>query len=79
MLACAYPNLAAELARKNMSYSSLAGRMGCTPTTMGLKLSGKSPITLAECRNIRDIVDETKSITLDYLFTTTAEPPEETD
>ena len=79
MLACVYPNLAAELARKNMTYGALAGHMGCTPTTMGLKLAGKSPITLAECRNIRDILDDTKAITLDYLFATTSEPPEETD
>lgn len=68
MSLCIFPNLAAEIARKKMTQGSLATHVGVTQTTLGLKLQGKAPITLSECRKIRNAIDETGKISLDYLF-----------
>ena len=37
-----YPNLEAEIARAGTTRKSLSEKLGVTPTTLSLKLSGKS-------------------------------------
>lgn len=61
-----FPNLNAELARRQMKRSELANEINMRPTTLSYKLNGKSPITLIECIDIRNAID--KSLTIDYLF-----------
>lgn len=63
-----FPNLYAEMARRKITQVSLAGKIGRTPTTVSMKLSGKAPISLAECVEIKNAIDETLSV--DYLFAT---------
>jgi transcriptional regulator with XRE-family HTH domain len=63
-----FPNLYAEMARRKITQVALAEKIGRTPTTVSLKLSGKSPISLAECVEIKNAIDETLSV--DYLFST---------
>lgn len=63
-----YPNLEAELARRKITKRSIAKKIHKTPTTLSLKLSGKAKLTLPECIEIRDALDE--SLQLDYLFAT---------
>ena len=63
-----FPNLYAEMARRKITQVSLAERVGRTPTTMSLKLRGEAPLTLAECVEIKNAIDETLSV--DYLFST---------
>lgn len=70
MSLCIFPNLAAELARNNMTQGTLASKAGVTPTTLSLKLQGKSIFTLPECKTIRDAIDPGKQLSLDYLFET---------
>lgn len=61
-----FPNLEAEMARRKISRQQLAKVLECTPTTLSLKLNGKSIITLDECITIRDYID--KGLSIDYLF-----------
>ena len=63
-----FPNLNAEMARRKITQISLAERIGRTPTTLSLKLGGKAPITLSECIEIKNAIDERLSV--DYLFAT---------
>jgi transcriptional regulator with XRE-family HTH domain len=63
-----FPNLYAEMARRKITQVNLAERVGRTPTTMSLKLRGESPLTLTECIEIKNAIDETLSV--DYLFAT---------
>lgn len=63
-----FPNLYAEMARRKITQTDLAKKIGRTPTTVSLKLRGESPLTLAECVEIKNAVDETLSV--DYLFAT---------
>lgn len=63
-----FPNLDAEMARRKITRLSLADKIHKTPTTLSLKLNGKAPITLAECVEIKNAIDETLSV--DYLFKT---------
>lgn len=63
-----FPNLDAEMARKKMTRRCLAQRMHKSPTTLSLKLNGKAPITLAECVEIKEVLETELSI--DYLFST---------
>lgn len=63
-----FPNLDAEMARRKISRQELAKVIDCTPTTLSLKLNGKSVITLTECIKIRNAIDNELSI--DYLFAT---------
>lgn len=63
-----FPNLNAEMARRKITQMSLAEKIGRTPTTLSMKLSGKSPISLAECVEIKNAIDEKLSV--DYLFAT---------
>ena len=63
-----YPNLKAELARRGISLGTLSESLGIHRTTMSLKLSGKSSLTLAEAVRIRDIIDS--GLSLEYLYET---------
>lgn len=66
-----YPNLEAEMAREKIRQSRLAEIINVTPTTMSMKLSGKSELTLKECTEIKRNAFPDKS--LDYLFATNTE------
>ena len=61
-----YRNLEAEMARAKITQAYLAKQLGITPTTLSLKLNGKSNLSLKECVQIKKILD-TKE-TVDYLF-----------
>lgn len=63
-----YPNLEAEMARKKITQAKLAEILGITPTTLSLKLNGKSSLSLKECVKIKKSAFPDKS--LDYLFKT---------
>lgn len=61
-----YPNLKAELARRDITVAELAERTGINYQTLAKKISGKAPIAINEARIIRDAID--KELTVDYLF-----------
>ncbi len=63
-----YSNLDAELARRRITRKALAERLHKTPSTISLKLSGKAPITLNECIEIKRAIGS--EYTIDYLFET---------
>ena len=63
-----FPNLYAEMARRKITQAHLAQKIGKNPTTVSLKLRGEAPLTLNECIEIKNVVDETLSV--DYLFAT---------
>lgn len=69
-----FPNLYAEMARRKITQAVLAGKIHRTPTTLSMKLSGKAPISLAECVEIKNAIDE--SLSVDYLFATEQNDPE---
>lgn len=52
-----YPNLRAEMARKKITASELAEKLGITISTMSIKLNGKSDFTLKEALKIRAILE----------------------
>lgn len=61
-----YRNLEAELARKQISRKEIAEKLGITATTLSFKLNGKSELSLAECVEIKRLLDTEEP--LDYLF-----------
>lgn len=61
-----YPNLDAEMARRKITRQTLAKELRITPSTLSFKLNGKTVLTLAECIEIRNVIDPKLSI--DYLF-----------
>ena len=61
-----YPNLDGEMARFKITRGDLARRIGITPTTLSLKLNGKSNLSLKECVEIKEAIASNK--TIDYLF-----------
>lgn len=61
-----YPNLRAELARKDMSIPRLAELTGIKTTTLYDKYNGRSAFTLDEAVKIRDVLGLDMSI--DELF-----------
>ena len=61
-----YRNLEAEMARAKITQAYLAKQLGITPTTLSLKLNGKSNLSLKECVQIKKILDTEE--TVDYLF-----------
>lgn len=63
-----YSNLEAEMARRRLTRYALAEKLGVTPTTLSLKLHGKSNLSLKECVEIKRAV--APDCTLDYLFAT---------
>ena len=61
-----FRNLEAELARSGMTKQRLASEIGCTPSTLSLKLCGRSPITLSEAAKIKRAIGVT--VPLEELF-----------
>lgn len=49
-----YPNLRAEMARKNVTIQDIAKAIGTGRDTAGAKLSGKRPLHLDEALTIAD-------------------------
>ncbi|MCH5207581.1 MAG: helix-turn-helix transcriptional regulator [Oscillospiraceae bacterium] len=65
-----YPNLGAELARRQMTQEKLAELLHIDSSTISLKLTGKRGITLNEAREIKIALGVNMS--LDELFDTNA-------
>lgn len=61
-----YPNLDAEMARRKITRSMLAEILHVTPTTLSLKLNGKSNLSLEECVKIKHALNIEEPI--EYLF-----------
>ncbi len=53
---CIYPNLSAELARKQLTQSRLGEKMNLDDSTMSLKMTGKREITLGEAKKMKSIL-----------------------
>lgn len=63
-----FRNLEAEMVLKGFTQGMIAERLGITPTTLSFKLNGKSPISLKECVEIKNIIGSSKRI--EELFAT---------
>lgn len=63
-----YENLNAEMARRKIPQYRLAEALGITPTTLSLKLQGKSDLSLKECMEIKAFLKT--DISVDELFKT---------
>lgn len=63
-----YPNLRAEMARKNIKSVVVAEILGISYDTMSNKMNGKSDFTRTEIFKIRDKFFP--DLTLEYLFET---------
>lgn len=61
-----YPNLEAELARKNIKRKELAELLKVRPATIYDKLNGKYPFTVNEAMTIKNHFFP--NLTVDYLF-----------
>lgn len=61
-----YPNLNAEMARRNLTVTRLAELTGIRYGTLVLKIRGKGTFTMKEAVQIRDAIN--KDLSLDYLF-----------
>lgn len=59
-------NLNAEMARRKITITYLAEQLGVTPTTLSLKLNGKSELSLKQAFQIKRILDV--DIPLEVLF-----------
>lgn len=65
-----YPNLRAEMARRNLTLEPLANELDITVPTLSQKLNGKYPITLNEAKKIKVFLNT--EIPLEVLFETEA-------
>lgn len=63
----AYPNLAAEMARKGITITELSKELGVTRSTLYEKLKGKIRLSLEDMQAIKAALND-DSLTLDYLF-----------
>lgn len=61
-----YPNLEAEIARTGTTRKVLSKKLGITPTTLSLKLSGKSSLSLPEAVMIKNLLEV--NIPIEELF-----------
>ena len=61
-----FRNLNAEMARRGITSAYLAKELGLTPTTLSLKLNGKSDLSLKQAVRIKAILDV--DIPLETLF-----------
>lgn len=61
-----YPNVRAEIARKNITMGKLAEELDITLSTLSLKLKGEYPITLKEAKKIKAVLG--CDIPLETLF-----------
>ena len=67
-----FKNVDAELKRKGMTRGDLAKKLNLTPSTMSLKLNGKTHITLNEAMRIKKILGV--DIPLEILFEAPQQP-----
>lgn len=65
-----YPNLLAEMKRRNITMQNIADKLHRTVGTISLKFSGKYPLTFAEAVQVRNFV--APGMSLDVLFDTEA-------
>ena len=61
-----FGNLSAEMARKGVTGAHLAGKLGMTPSTLSLKLNGKSDLSLNQAIRIKEILGV--DIPIEVLF-----------
>lgn len=61
-----YPNLRAELARKNWTVGYLASLLDISPSNMSLRMNGKMDFSLTEARSIKKWLGI--DMTIDELF-----------
>lgn len=61
-----FPNVRAEMGRKNLTILALSNKTGIRYQTLTEKLKGKSDITIAEARKIKDALDT--DLPLEELF-----------
>ncbi len=63
---CIYPNLSAELARRQITQKLLGTGLNIDESTVSLKLTGKRDITLSEAKQIKNFLNV--KMPLDELF-----------
>lgn len=61
-----FPNLKAELARRDITQTRLASLIGISISTLNGKLLGNTPVTLAEAKAIKEAIGT--DLTLEELF-----------
>lgn len=61
-----FPNLRAEMARKNIDGVEIADFLGCTPKTFSSKITGKTEFTRSEIFRIQK--QFFSNLTVEYLF-----------
>lgn len=61
-----YHNLDIEMTRAKIKQWELAEKMGVTPTTLSLKLNGKSDLSLRECIFIKKTINS--NLPIEILF-----------
>ena len=61
-----YHNLDVEMAKAKIKQWELAEKMGVTPTTLSLKLNGKSDLSLRECIFIKKTINS--NLPIEILF-----------
>lgn len=66
-----YRNLEAEIKRRGLSRLALAEQMGCNPSTISFKLTGKRPFTLPEAKRLKAILQV--QLPLEVLFAVDAQ------
>lgn len=49
-----YPDLRAEMARRNICYNEIMRVLGISRASVSLKLNGKRPLFITEAKRIRD-------------------------
>ncbi len=65
-----YPNLNAEMARKNVTQIDISEKLNISYSTVSDKINGKKDFKLKECKDI--ISKLLPGNTIDYLFQTTS-------
>lgn len=61
-----YPNLRAEIARRNLTNAALANAIGISESRFSLKMNGKYPFSLKEAIAIKNFLNTT--LTIEELF-----------
>lgn len=67
-----FPNLKAEMARKDIKYSKIAEILGISYASVANKINGKTDFTRSEIFKIRDTLFP--DMPLEYLFETVDQP-----
>ena len=71
-----YPNLEAELRRRNLKRADLAAQLGCAPSTVVEKMQGKSEFSMKAAKKIKAWLGG--ELTLEYLFESDTDKREQT-